>query len=177
MLSKSPSSKGYDENGNAIVLADKCRNSFSFFGSYSTPNYGNPSDYMLDQIRQTVLHLGFCSRYYSEASAQQTIQKSLGQVVVDEYQVLWRWWAASLAVTYAIVIFILPTFYGFWTLARKTTLGPFETARAFHAPVVSDALKHLDTPALLKKVGRKNLHTDLVPYMPVSPVVRKERDN
>jgi hypothetical protein len=77
------------------------------------------------------------------------------------YDVVWKWWGGSVAVTIGIILFILPTFCGFWTLARTTTLSPFETARAFHAPVLHDAPQHLDTPALLKEVGQKNLHTDL----------------
>jgi hypothetical protein len=69
---------------------------------------------------------------------------------------------AHVALTYLVLLFILPTYYGFWTLARKTTLSPFETARAFHAPILHDQPRELDTPALLKTVGLKNLHRDLV---------------
>lgn len=63
--------------------------------------------------------------------------------------------------TFSIILFILPTFYEFWTLARQTTLSPLETARAFQAPVLREAPVHLDTKQLLKEVGGSNLHTDL----------------
>lgn len=91
----------------------------------------------------------------------QTLSDGPDFVGINEYHVLWAYWGASVAVTLSIVIFILPTFYGFRTLARKTTLSPFETARAFHAPILQDAPKGLDTKKLLKEVGAKNLHTDL----------------
>jgi len=56
---------------------------------------------------------------------------------------------------------------------RKTTRGPFEKARAFHAPILQDAPKHLDTKKLLKEVGAKNLHTDLC-RSTGSPVVENQ---
>ncbi|KAH8687928.1 hypothetical protein BGZ60DRAFT_394855 [Tricladium varicosporioides] len=171
-----PFSEGYDESGNSFALANKCNNSFSEFGLSSTPYYDNPSDHILDQIRQTLLYTSiYVADIFPGDSVRQTIPETFSNVIVNEYQILWRWWAASLTVTCAIVIIILPTFYGFWTLARKPTLSPFETARAFQAPVVSDAPQHLDTPALLKEVGGKNLHTNLVPHTPASPVIGKER--
>ncbi|KAG9245188.1 hypothetical protein BJ878DRAFT_541554 [Calycina marina] len=86
------------------------------------------------------------------------------------YRVVWKWWAASLAVTLAVILFVLPTFWGFWTLARRTTLSPFETARAFHAPIIQDAPPNLDTKELLRTVGNKNLHTDLIHSPITSPL-------
>jgi len=87
------------------------------------------------------------------------------------YTVRWKWWCASLGVTIGVILFVLPTFWGFWMLSRRTTLSPFETARAFHAPVIQDAPPHLNTKQLLKTVGDKNLHTDLVhsPIFVASP--------
>ncbi len=73
-------------------------------------------------------------------------------------QMVWRYWFASITVTLAIILFIIPMYYGFWTLGRQTTLSPFETARAFHAPVLDAAPHHLDTKDLLKEVGSTRVH-------------------
>jgi hypothetical protein len=160
---------------------DYCYLNFNSFGLYW--QYETPYDDLLDQIQQT---LYFTSIWAASVSDYVTNNKSadfwsdgtwpkpafanMEQPVVQlRYRVIWYWWGASCAVTLCIVLFILPTFYGFWTLARKTTLSPFETARAFHAPVLHDQPMHLDTPTLLKTVGTKNLHEDLGTL----PVVQK----
>ncbi len=146
---------GYNEDGTPITLPNKCNTSFTTFGYY-----GNPTDLMLDSIRTTMFYTSIFQALQDQNSVQ-TLHQSPEWDSVSEYHVLWKYWGASVAVTLCIVLFILPTFYGFWTLARKTTLSPLETARAFHAPVLREAPGHLDIPGLLKEVGGKNLHTDL----------------
>jgi hypothetical protein len=166
-----PASSGRNDDGTPVVLANTCNQSFTSFGYYD-----NPSDFMLDAIRTTLF---YTSIYASDLDAfaspinSQTLPDVPDFVGINEYHVLWAYWGASVAVTLSIMIFILPTFYGFWTLARKTTLSPFETARAFHAPILQDAPKDLDTKKLLKEVGAKNLHTDSGGAAE-SPVVKKE---
>jgi len=166
-----PMSSGYDDNGNPIVLPNVCNQSFTYFGYFD-----NPSDFMLDAIRTTLF---YTSIYASDLDSVATTNNSQvlpgvpDLVGVNEYHVLWAYWGASVAVTLSIVLFILPTFYGFWTLARKTTLSPFETARAFHAPILQDAPRDLDTKMLLKSVGAKNLHTEMGGNS-VGPAVEKQ---
>jgi hypothetical protein len=166
-----PASSGWNDDGTPVVLANTCNQSFTAFGLYD-----NPSDFMLDSIRTTLF---YTSIYASDldstpdATNSQTLHEVQDFVGINEYHVIWAYWGASVAVTFSIVLFILPTFYGFWTLARKTTLSPFETARAFHAPILHDAPRDLDTKQLLKEVGGKNLHTDLVGGA-ASPTVEKQ---
>ena len=116
---------------------------------------------MLTTIRDTLFYSSIYQAFQSQSSIQ-TLAQTPDWISTNEYHVLWRYWFGSLAVTLAIILFILPTFYGFWTLARKTTLSPLETARAFHAPVLREAPRHLDMNGVLKEVGKNNIHTDLV---------------
>jgi hypothetical protein len=53
---------------------------------------------------------------------------------VARYVVRYYLYGASTALTYIIILGILPTFWGYWVLARKPTLGPVDMARAFNAP-------------------------------------------
>ena len=166
-----PASSGWNDDGTPVVLANQCNQNFSQFELYN-----NPSDAILDDIRTTLFYTSIYASDYSDgvATAQnsQTLPVVLDEITVNEYQVLWRYWGGSVAITMAIVLFILPTFYGFWTLARRTTLSPFETARAFHAPILHDAPRDLDTKMLLKQVGGKNVHTDMV-HGGANPVLLK----
>jgi hypothetical protein len=163
------------------TLDYRCELSLTYFGN--GPNvtlWDSPASDILEQIRNTLFYTSIYAMEQNndttvwineDRPAAQVETKVLDQRKISQYKVLWRWYFASLALTLGIVLFILPTFYGFWTLARKATLSPFETARAFHAPILHDQPTDLDTPTLLKTVGQKNLHTDLVLSPPTSPTV------
>lgn len=66
-------------------------------------------------------------------------------------------WGAF-ASTIVVVALIIPSFWGYWELGRKVTLGPLEIANAFEAP----AFSHLNTGAggvegVLKTVGKERV--------------------
>lgn len=153
--------KGSSSSG----VSDNCDITLDYFGR---DGYGSPSDDLLSQIKTTLYYTSIWATQNTssiwpagEFPEPQKVLSDFTLTDVVRYRVIWYWWGASVCVTLLVVLFILPTFYGFWTLARKTTLSPFETARAFHAPILHDQPTHLDTPALLKTVGGKNLHSDL----------------
>jgi hypothetical protein len=79
----------------------------------------------------------------------------------NEYRVVWAWFFGAMSVTLAVSIFILPTFWGYWRLERKTTMSPFETARAFHAPVLYQDDSTIVSKDLIKRVGNVQIHRDL----------------
>lgn len=61
---------------------------------------------------------------------------------------------AAIVCTVAVIICILPAYWGFWQLGRDVTLGPMEIAYAFQGPAfawVRDTNGHVDT--LVKAVG------------------------
>lgn len=67
-----------------------------------------------------------------------------------------------MAVTLFICLFIVRTYYGFWTLKRNATLNPVETTRAFNAPIFHGTPSEWDTPRMLKKIGGKHLQDGAV---------------
>ena len=79
----------------------------------------------------------------------------------NEYKVVWAWFFGAMAVTLAVSLFILPTFWGYWRLERKTTMSPFETARAFHAPVLYQNDSRIVSNDLIKRVGDLQVNRDL----------------
>ena len=84
----------------------------------------------------------------------------------NEYKVVWAWYFGAMAVTLIVSLAILPTFWGYWRLERKTTMSPFETARAFRAPVLFQQDATIKSEDLIKKVGDVNIHRDL-PVVPM----------
>jgi hypothetical protein len=151
---------GYNDDGSPIVLPNKCNTTFPSFGW--DPPFSDPTAYLLDSVRTTLFYTSILAADINRtSSAVQTFYGVSDVISENVYYVLWRYWGASFGVTFAIILFILPTYYGFWTLARKTSLSPLETARAFQAPVLREAQPNVDTDTLLKEVGGKNLHSAL----------------
>jgi hypothetical protein len=60
----------------------------------------------------------------------------------------------------SIIFAMTPIFWSFWLLGRKTNMSPFQTARAFHAPVVGEAPLITETPILLREAGLQRVHRD-----------------
>lgn len=79
----------------------------------------------------------------------------------NEYRVVWAWYFGAMAVTLLVSAFILPTFWGYWRLERKTTMSPFETARAFHAPGLYQEDSSVISDDLIKRVGNVRIHRDM----------------
>ncbi|KAH8599205.1 hypothetical protein B0O99DRAFT_683187 [Bisporella sp. PMI_857] len=179
------SSDFIDQKGTSLISGDSpfnmCNVSFSGFG--------NSKGLLIDDLLGRLSDVFFYSSIMiadnlwdgEPLTADVGLNWGTTQTVTDtfvarytiQYRVFWKWWFGSMAVTISVILFILPTFWGFWMLSRRTTLSPFETARAFHAPVIQDAPAHFDTKKLLKEVGNKNLHTDLVASPVTSPQSQK----
>jgi hypothetical protein len=72
-------------------------------------------------------------------------------------------------VTLVVAFAITPLFWGYWLLPRKTTLSPFETARAFHAPILYQEDSTIRSADLIQKVGDIRIHQDLGVNVPRTP--------
>lgn len=160
------------------VLDYRCNLSLNYFGRNGF--FHTPYADLLDSFRYSLFYL---SIYAMEPNTSiwtaeqmpnvQVVYHDIDDVHVTLYEVFWSWYYGSIVVTFGILLLILPTFWGFWTLAKDTTLSPFETARAFKTPIMQDQPADLATPELLKTVGQKNLRTELSP--PNSPVTEQSR--
>ncbi|KAK6439679.1 hypothetical protein LTR95_004121 [Oleoguttula sp. CCFEE 5521] len=54
--------------------------------------------------------------------------------------------------TVVCVLSVLPTYWGYWQLGRKVSLGPFEIAHAFRSPMTASAA-NADIDQVLQQVG------------------------
>ncbi|KAK5069824.1 hypothetical protein LTR64_007993 [Lithohypha guttulata] len=90
-----------------------------------------------------------------------TVPKSQETQSVLFYRIRYGYWGASVAITVTIVLMVVPLFYGFWQLDRRTTLSPFETAAAFRAPGLQGVDLQRGADVALQAVGKKPLHADV----------------
>lgn len=111
---------------------------------------GLPSN-QLETLHQA--NTSFSKQYLQYVNATRT-------KIQATYGVRYYLWGASVGLTYAIILVVLPTFWGFWVLVRKPTMSPVDMARAFNAPVVTADGEHrqLQVKELLKEVGTVPIH-------------------
>ncbi|KAK3632742.1 hypothetical protein LTR56_016212 [Elasticomyces elasticus] len=64
-----------------------------------------------------------------------------------------RWYAAASVLELIVILFVLPLFWGYWTLDRHLDLSPFSTALALNAPLLEDADQSRGVPGVLEKLG------------------------
>ena len=56
------------------------------------------------------------------------------------------------------ILCVLPSYYGYWQLGRDVTLGPFEIANAFRAPVLDHpAVANAGVKDLIREVGKREV--------------------
>lgn len=90
---------------------------------------------------------------YVDATARLVGADQLASDAIYVTRLEFAW--GALASTVVVVLLILPSYWGFWQLGRKVSLGPLEIANAFEAPAfdhVSTGNGHVE--GVLKAVGR-----------------------
>jgi hypothetical protein len=66
-------------------------------------------------------------------------------------------WGALASMLFCILC-VLPSYYGYWQLGREVTLGPFEIANAFRAPVLDHpAAANARVKDLIREVGNRQV--------------------
>ncbi|KAH0191255.1 hypothetical protein KCU99_g6843, partial [Aureobasidium melanogenum] len=69
-----------------------------------------------------------------------------------------RYMWAALAMMLVCVLCVIPSYWGYWQLGRDVTLGPFEIANAFRAPVLDHpAVANAGVKDLIREVGQREV--------------------
>ncbi|KAK5010308.1 hypothetical protein LTR28_010668 [Elasticomyces elasticus] len=120
--------------------------------------YGNPMDELVHKINQIMFLVA--TDIYGQ-NIDQTSGRNHDAVVyrdnihyVTNIKFMWGAFASLLV----CVLCVLPTYYGYWQLGRKVTLGPFEIANAFRAPMLEHPVASNGVVEdLLKEVGGRRV--------------------
>ncbi|EME85046.1 uncharacterized protein MYCFIDRAFT_83076 [Pseudocercospora fijiensis CIRAD86] len=74
------------------------------------------------------------------------------------YQSNYCYMAGAIASTIICILCVLPSYWGFWQLGRKVTLGPFEIAAAFRAPNLNHpTAANAPVDKLIEEVGDRRV--------------------
>jgi hypothetical protein len=72
--------------------------------------------------------------------------------IVQVFESHYRFPALAMGVIFLAVLVLAPILNGFWTLGRKTSLSPLETAKAFGAPLLADGGSNVNARQLLEEL-------------------------
>lgn len=76
---------------------------------------------------------------------------------INVYQTNYQYMIASVVLTTVFVLFITPTFTGWWELGRDVSLNPIETAKAFDAPLLSGPGSNAPLAELTRTLGTRRV--------------------
>jgi hypothetical protein len=126
--------------------------------SFSVPD---PTVWIIDQINMLMLRASL-SASVQGTPAHAAIQSDLSGIqIVDtvRFKSDYAFMGAALGLMFICILAVIPTYYGYWELGRKVTLGPMEIASAFRAPVLQHPklVATGEVDVLLKEVGDRKV--------------------
>ncbi|TKA63462.1 hypothetical protein B0A49_09920 [Cryomyces minteri] len=128
----------------------------------------------LDEILfRTSLHAAMDGHPATVQQLTGTNQMAYRQYYKSDY----RWLGGAVASMLLAILGIAPSYYGFWQLGRRVTLGPFEIASALQAPILEHpAVASGQVDDLIEHVGDRRVQYGLVPEVEQPKLVMAEPD-
>lgn len=168
--------KGYVANAN--VAQSRNESISPLFGSYwpgfdagyyCKVNIGDPTYYIGSGLNSLMVRSSMraATQYLSnEASAFGTVNRTMIQPYYQHqwirsirYNTDWRFGGVAMGLIFLCALCVLPSYYGFWQLGRKVTLGPIEVAGAFQAPVMDHptVASNGEVDQFVKDIGQRQV--------------------
>jgi hypothetical protein len=123
--------------------------------------YQDPLDYVIRRINLLMFILsvdpGMHNSNNNNYSKQTTVDaKEYGQSL--HYKTNRGFMYGALASILVCVLCVIPSYWGYWQLGRDVTLGPFEIANAFRAPILDHpSVANAGVKVLIREVGEREV--------------------
>lgn len=127
----------------------------SFEDSLLGNSFRDPTDYIMDGLNDLMFRMGFAASWFDSITFGSTVVPMralvdngvpLSQNVAGEqfgqhniYQTNYWYFLAAALVELVCVSCVLATYWGWWRLGREVSFSPLEIAKAFEAPLLTDA--------------------------------------
>ncbi|KAI5206123.1 hypothetical protein E4T39_02601 [Aureobasidium subglaciale] len=122
--------------------------------------YEDPLDELVSRINELMFSLAIDPWYVDLDlnSSDYTTWNATEYTHSIHYQTNRAYMWGALASMLFCIICVLPSYYGYWQLGREVTLGPFEIANAFRAPVLDHpAVANARVKDLIREVGNRQV--------------------
>ncbi|KAI4725566.1 hypothetical protein E4T49_06685 [Aureobasidium sp. EXF-10728] len=122
--------------------------------------FRDPLDYSIQQINALMFVMA-TDPWYSNTDNNQSLTRQLKAQQYGlsiHYQTNRSFMYGALASILFCVLCILPSYWGYWQLGRDVTLGPFEIANAFRAPILDHpTVANAPVKDLIREVGQREV--------------------
>lgn len=124
--------------------------------------YGDPLDYVVQQINALMFTLAVdpwvMNNENNNYTTGMTDFTAIQYGTSIHYKTHRAYMYGAVASMIVCVLCVLPSYYGYWQLGRDVTLGPFEIANAFRAPVLDHpAVANAGVKDLIREVGKREV--------------------
>jgi hypothetical protein len=124
-------------------------------------SYGRPLDVIVQQINMLMFSLAVdpwrLNRDNNDYKVQHTYNATQYKTSLH-YQTEEGFMWGAFGCMLVCVICVLPSYWGYWQLGRDVTLGPFEIANAFRAPILDcPAVANAGVKELIREVGKREV--------------------
>jgi hypothetical protein len=123
--------------------------------------YSDPLDHILRRINLLMFTLAIDPSYTNSDNNNHSIETTVhleeyGRSV--HYKTNRGFMYGALASILFCVLCVLPSYWGYWQLGRDVTLGPFEIANAFRAPILDHpSVANAGVKVLIREVGEREV--------------------
>ncbi|KAI9822913.1 MAG: hypothetical protein M1832_002938 [Thelocarpon impressellum] len=125
-----------------------------------TLKFGDPTEQLLALARELIFRTAVAAAAGNDSQVQTVQAIQVRDRAVYESNMLFL--ALATAATALGTLAVLPTFYGYWTLGRTTSLSPIETAKAFNAPLLRSPDSNAEVDELLDRIGGRRVRYGMV---------------
>lgn len=141
--------------------------SMNYFPRSCVMNVSDPSAWIVTQLNSLLFRAAISGAQNNTIAFPDAIRENItGRRSTDTvaYTSNWAFAGAAIAMVVICILCVLPSYYGFWELGRKVTLGPMEIASAFQAPALSAPVVGAggEVEMVLKEVGQRRVRYGVV---------------
>ncbi|KAG9853191.1 hypothetical protein KCU98_g3214, partial [Aureobasidium melanogenum] len=121
--------------------------------------YRDPLDYVIREINLLMFAVTLDPWSYNMEQTNVSYDTSATQYAYSiHYKTNHGFMWGALASILVCVLCVIPSYWGYWQLGRDVTLGPFEIANAFRAPVLDHpAVANAGVKDLIREVGQREV--------------------
>ncbi|PMD37659.1 hypothetical protein L207DRAFT_493212 [Hyaloscypha variabilis F] len=141
------------------VIANQFLN-LNVLGSGGVCNYAfnDPTDTLLTSSRELIFRAAVNAANSSNLQSFPATQV----LEVPVYQSHYLYLALGSGFTFLAIIFVLPTFFGYWHLGRRVSMSPIEIAKAFNAPLLRELDSNAEASELCESLGEMGVRYGIV---------------
>lgn len=133
-------------------------NSTADLGYSCNLTFNDPTDNLLINARELMFRTAVAAANSSNVQSVPAVQVA----TIAVYQSHYLYLTLTSNFTLLAIIFVIPTFFGYWHLGRNVSMSPIEIAKAFNAPLLRELDSNAEAENLVRSLGEMDVRYGVV---------------